>query len=70
MKKTATTLAVLATLAMAPAQSAGLEMVSLDAVEQALNDSNVKGQEAMDKFATKVVSGFKDLFALLETKKD
>jgi hypothetical protein len=70
MKKTATTLAILATLVMAPAQSASLEMVSLDAVEQAINDSNVKGQAAIDKFAAKVVDGITDLFALLEVKKD
>lgn len=70
MKTTVATLAVLATLAMTPAQSVSFDAISLDAVEQAINDSNVKGQAAMDNFAKKIVDGISDLFSLLEAKKD
>ena len=70
MKKVLATTAVLAALAFAPAHAAELELpISMEAVEKALNDSNVKGKKAMDEFASDITSGLSKLLSIFELPK-
>lgn len=69
MKKTIAITAVLATLSFVPVQAEELQVISLDAVEQALEDSNTNGKKAMDEFASNLTSGLTKLFSIFGSQK-
>jgi len=70
MKKTLAAITLTAAFALTPVHAEGLDFVSLDAVEQAIAESNVKGKEFLDNLATNVVDGVSKVFSFLESDKD
>jgi len=70
MKTTIAAIALATTFALTPVHSEELQVVSLDAVEQALENSNIKGKEVMDKFAADLAAGVSELFSLFVSAKD